>query len=151
HPALAEISRRQEVGVVSEAAARAAEALAFELVLSHPVDAQPDAPMLLLFAPGPPARLLTLQGVAPVVALAGWRPLILVPPANAELVASVARHLGARAIGISAERPRELHEVDRAIPLLQRELPGVPIIVGRAASFLGFEWEPPAGVTVVRS
>jgi hypothetical protein len=151
HPALAEASRRLVAGELTRSDVRLVELLVGALASARGVQPAADAPASLLFCPPTRDHLLTLHVVAPVVALAGWQPFCVLEPVEADDVVDLARRLGARLLGISAESRADLAAVDQLVPVLGEALPGVAIAIGRGMPYPRPDWRPPPPAVVLRS
>ena len=140
HPALAEVARRVYVGELTRQDVTIVELTVGDLVRLRPVQPAATAPVAILACAPPRSRQLALETVAPLVTLAGFRPLIVPPPSSVSTIVRVAERFKARLVGISAELADDFRCLQELVPAVSAALPHAAIGIGRA---LGLGQESP--------
>jgi diguanylate cyclase (GGDEF)-like protein len=141
HPALAEVARRVYVGELTREDVLIVELTVGDLVRLRPVQPAASAPVAILACAPPRSHQLTLETVAPLLTLAGFRPLILPPPSSVSTIVRMAERFKARLVGISAELADDFRCLQELVPAVSAALPQAAIGIGRALG-LGHETPP---------
>src|SRR4051794_16003743 len=123
HPALAEAARRVYLGELTRDDVLIVELTVGDLVRLRPVQPAATAPIALLACAPPRSHQLTLEVVAPLVTLAGFRPLVLPPPSGVPTIVRMAERFRAQLVGISAERPDDFGSLQELVPAVAAALP----------------------------
>jgi diguanylate cyclase (GGDEF)-like protein len=132
HPALAEAARRVYVGELTRDDVLIVELTVGDLVRLRPVQPVATAPVAILACAPPRTHQLTLEVVAPLVTLAGFRPLILPPPSSVKTIVRMAERFRAALVGVSAELADDFRTLQELVPAVSAALPQAAIGIGRA-------------------